>query len=655
MSGLDRLFSSLKRKKTQRYVGLGLLLLVLLAIGSYIALPSIATHYLERKLEKIEQSKKIRITIDQLSFNGLTQLKIGAIRIMPAANDTLLEIKNSEIRVDPWQLFLLNIDVESARFESITVKTIKDGNYCNYRFLFTSDKRESDTAPQEANFSKMSASLFNSIFRLIPAHLSIDRLWISSDYYGQLTTVAGNALHIEEHHMDTHISIRDSISAQRWHIVGNIDKSNRSISGLLTPAGKPTAEVPYIFQHWGAKASFAILSFDMKVEKSSNSNVLLNGKAAFSNLMVNHARLSPEDIRLGNGAFDYRVLIERNSIEIDSTSTITVNKLNFRPYFKAEKNNLWHLTARIDKSRFAAADLFESLPKGLFNTLEQIKVQGELSYHFLLDVDLNCPDSLKLESSLRRHSFAFRSMGELGKINGPFLYTAYENERPVRTFEVGPTNPSYRPLESISPLLRQAVLQSEDGQFYFHRGFRLDALREALIHDLKVKRFARGGSTISMQLVKNVYLNRRKNIARKLEEALLVWLLEENHISSKNRMFEVYLNIAEWGPRIYGIGEAARFYFDKEPSDLTLNESIFLASIIPSPKRFAWAFDNEGKLKENRNWQFNRVAERLFRTGYITADERAAFVPEVTLTGVARQSLKVASDSTTVVNDPVEP
>ena len=72
-------------------------------------------------------------------------------------------------------------------------------------------------------------------------------------------------------------------------------------------------------------------------------------------------------------------------------------------------------------------------------------------------------------------------------------------------------------------------------------------MREALIHDLEVRKFARGGSTISMQLVKNVFLNRNKNIARKLEEALIVWLIETEHLTPKARMYEVYLNIAEWG------------------------------------------------------------------------------------------------------------
>lgn len=118
-----------------------------------------------------------------------------------------------------------------------------------------------------------------------------------------------------------------------------------------------------------------------------------------------------------------------------------------------------------------------------------------------------------------------------------------------------------------------------------------------MVYDLKERRFARGGSTISMQLVKNVFLNRRKNIARKLEEALIVWLIEQNRLTSKERMFEVYLNIAEWGPGVYGLLEASEFYFGKRPSQLTLEECIYLASIIPKPKHYRSSFEANGRVE----------------------------------------------------------
>lgn len=147
-----------------------------------------------------------------------------------------------------------------------------------------------------------------------------------------------------------------------------------------------------------------------------------------------------------------------------------------------------------------------------------------------------------------------------------------------------------------------SVLQSGDGAFFYHRGFLPDALREALIYDLQVHCFAHGGSTITMQLVKNVFLTKKKNFARKLEEALIVWPIETEHLTSKERMYEVYLNIAEWAPIVYGIREASDFYFNKRPSQLTLEESIFLASIIPKPKYFRNSFTKEMRLRKIRKF-----------------------------------------------------
>ena len=147
-------------------------------------------------------------------------------------------------------------------------------------------------------------------------------------------------------------------------------------------------------------------------------------------------------------------------------------------------------------------------------------------------------------------------------------------------------------MDEVSEYLKICVLQSEDGGFFYHNGFLPESIREALIVNIKDKKFRRGGSTISMQLAKNLFLSRSKTLSRKLEEMLIVWLIERNRLISKERMFEIYLNIIEWGPGIYGIAEASRFYFHKEPINLTINESIFLASIVPSPKRALRELEN---------------------------------------------------------------
>jgi membrane peptidoglycan carboxypeptidase len=151
-----------------------------------------------------------------------------------------------------------------------------------------------------------------------------------------------------------------------------------------------------------------------------------------------------------------------------------------------------------------------------------------------------------------------------------------------------------------------------------------------------------------MQLMKNVFLTREKTMARKLEEILLVYILENNNISSKNRMFEVYLNIIEWGPDVYGIGEASQFYFQKKPADLTLSESMFLATIIPGPKHFMWRFGKDGTAKPYLEKTYRFLSNKMISRGLIIAEDTLGLTHQIAITGAAKKYI-IKSD--TLVND----
>ena len=163
-------------------------------------------------------------------------------------------------------------------------------------------------------------------------------------------------------------------------------------------------------------------------------------------------------------------------------------------------------------------------------------------------------------------------------------------------------------------------MTNEDPSFFYHRGFIDEAFRQSILKNIRTKKFARGASTISMQLVKNVYLSRQKTLARKIEEMLIVWLIENNRLSSKSRMFEVYLNLIEWGRNVYGIGEASRYYFDKHPSELSLGESIYLASIVPRPKSSLYFFEYQGNLRGSMLGYFNTIGGLMARRGLAETD-----------------------------------
>jgi membrane peptidoglycan carboxypeptidase len=148
-----------------------------------------------------------------------------------------------------------------------------------------------------------------------------------------------------------------------------------------------------------------------------------------------------------------------------------------------------------------------------------------------------------------------------------------------------------------------------------------------------------------MQLVKNLYLKRNKTMARKLEEMLITWLIEEKRLISKERMFEIYLNIIEWGPGVYGAQEAARFYFAKDVAAITLPEAIFMASIIPRPKRFMYSFDETQHLRPWLQHYYADVSAKMLRKQWITQEEYDALFPDIRLTGPARLLLRGSAEA----------
>jgi len=139
-------------------------------------------------------------------------------------------------------------------------------------------------------------------------------------------------------------------------------------------------------------------------------------------------------------------------------------------------------------------------------------------------------------------------------------------------------------LDRISPYLIQAVVISEDDKFWSHQGFDFEAMRTALEKDIKKKTWRYGGSTITQQLAKNLYLSPTRNPLRKLREVILSWRLERT--LSKKRILELYLNVVEWGNGIFGAEAASRHYYGKPAAELSPGEAARLAVVLPSPRRY---------------------------------------------------------------------
>jgi monofunctional biosynthetic peptidoglycan transglycosylase len=139
-------------------------------------------------------------------------------------------------------------------------------------------------------------------------------------------------------------------------------------------------------------------------------------------------------------------------------------------------------------------------------------------------------------------------------------------------------------LPRVSPYLVKAVLIAEDDKFWRHEGFDYEAIQKAMEKDIKARKFKLGGSTISQQLAKNLYLSPSKNPLRKIAEAIITWRMER--VLSKKRILELYLNVVEWGEGIFGVEAASRHYYGKSSSELTPEEASRLAAVLPNPRKY---------------------------------------------------------------------
>ncbi len=154
--------------------------------------------------------------------------------------------------------------------------------------------------------------------------------------------------------------------------------------------------------------------------------------------------------------------------------------------------------------------------------------------------------------------------------------------------ELCPTNKNYVKLTNISPFVKKAILLSEDSLFWTHHGFDWQSMENSFKENMQKGFYKRGGSTITQQLAKNLFLSKEKSLLRKFLEALITLQLENR--LTKNQILEKYLNVVELGPDIYGVGPAAKFYFKKSVSQLNPLEASFLAFLLPSPVKYSKSY-----------------------------------------------------------------
>lgn len=295
-----------------------------------------------------------------------------------------------------------------------------------------------------------------------------------------------------------------------------------------------------------------------------------------------------------------------------------------------------------------ATGVQRALPRPVLGPLADLPVVGSWDWRASLVLDVGEPDRCRFTADVVPHGLAIRGSDanlRLARLAGPFVATLHVPRGTV-VRDLSNANPHFRSLDRIAPELRDAVVTNEDGGFHRHRGFNTAALEGAMAANLRAGRFERGAGTITMQLARNLFLGHRRTLSRKGQEIVLAWVIEHLTPLSKDRLLEIYLNVIEWGPGVHGADEGARFYFDKDAGDLTLDEALFMTVVVPSPSRWRSRLAADGTLRPWARAQMAFIARKMAERGVLDpARVPVADSLRVTLRGEAARAFAPAADS----------
>lgn len=599
-----------------------LALFIVVAVIAYTKREAFLNSAIQKAINKADKDYNLELKIESAEFVGLSSVRFKNITLVPHKRDSLARILNFKVGVKLFPLLFGDIKLAEIKLDRGMINLIKRDSLSNYDFLFRKKQSDETEEKTELDLAKLANNLINKVLYKIPDDMDIRDFEIkfsddsgSVNLYTRIATIEGG---------DMNSSILVNGNESVWHVDGTVEPGDKKLN-LTLYADNKKVELPYLEKKFGLKLNFDSATTEMRGLRRSGSQLEVNGFWRVKNLLINHSRLAGNDVIVPDISLDADMVFGKNFVAIDSTSTVHLKGISIHPFIKYTHSPTKIYELKLHTESIDAQELMDSFPQGLFDSLDGIRVSGKLQYD--LDFYLNAlePDSVIFKSRLRDEGFKVVKWGKtnLQKINGPFVYTPYEYGKPMRDIIIGPQNPNFVPINQISPNLKNALLTAEDPSFYSHNGFVEESIRRSIATNFKEKAFKRGGSTISMQLVKNVYLNRQKTLARKIEEILIVWIIEKGRLSSKERMFETYLNLIEWGRNVYGIGEASRYYFDKHPADLSVGEGIFLASIVPRPKSGLYRFEGDGSLRSGLSSYFNYIGGIMANRGLTPPDSTA--------------------------------
>lgn len=617
-----------------------IILIAIIALASLLTLAfslksTIFRFVLAQKVQTVESKFNISINYSNATVKGLKYFQIKNLEVKHLSKGICLSLHDVDLEMSFLRLIRFGFMPRTVTADSILLAIQEDG----ILDTFDSSSKMANVITYERLINIYSQKLIKSskpIYNILKG-VEFNLNNFECRYSDSLCNlkISSNQLISQNGSFTSTLSVLEGDTTTFINLISQADIASNELIYWIKPQRHFT--LPIIESRLGLHFGFDSLSFTIRGKKITSDSINLDLNSSFFGVKLRHQKLSDSTVTIDYAKVNLSSYLSSNTIRVVAPSFATINMLSVPFEANIRSTDKLVFSFNISTGDFPAANIFESIPKGLFKNIQNAKATGDVNLKLGLFIDFNYPDSLRFFAKLEPVSFKLLSTGvtDLTRLNRNFIHLIPINDSLYKSIPIDSSSIQFRPLCMISRHVVNAVVISEDGGFFYHKGFDAEGFSYALARNIKDRRLARGGSTITMQLVKNLYLNRNKTLARKAEEALIVWLIETQRLASKERILEIYLNIIDWGPNINGITEASRFYFKKDPLEINLNEAIFLAGIIPQPANFPKFFDSNKNLKDYMIYYFQSTATTMLKRSMITEEEFEILKPEVEIVGAA--------------------
>jgi len=494
-----------KKQKFFLFLKLFLLVVVLGVVILFFFRNSLLEEAISKIDHKLNQDYHCQFHVKSAQFQGLSDLEFEEITLVPQRADTLVSIKNLKTSVNFWQLFFGNIPLGNLEINNGFIQLVKNKNGRNFD-AFLHHKKE-DKTDNQINYATVAYRILSKTLNLVPTNMNVKGFAFKMDDMGNKVVFDFKQLELENKKLTSLITVKADDFTQNWSLSGFADPRDRKADLTFFNPKKDSIRIPYLDKKFHLKTSFKTIHFNLDNLEMSSGDLHIDGYASINDFKINHAKIAKNDVAIKNARFDYKLIFGARCMAIDSTSQVTINAIQCSPYlsYTNDTDKIYALKLNIPKMK--AQDFITSLPDGLFSHFKGMEAEGNFSYNLNFKFNKGHPDAIVFESKLQPENLKITKYGEadLNKLNSEFTYRAIDKGVEQRPIVVGLSNPNYTPLHDISPYLQKCVLTSEDPSFFNHRGFINEAFKQSIAKNIKTKKFSRGASTISMQLIKNVF------------------------------------------------------------------------------------------------------------------------------------------------------